>query len=52
MAARTRGQPPDCALPRATTASTRPATASPVTRARCAWLRSRSNAMAAAKGRA
>ena len=38
-------------LPRATTASTCPATASPVTRARCAWLRSHSNTMASAKGR-
>ena len=44
--------PPDCALPRARTAPTRPPTASPVTRARCARLRSRSSAMAAAKGKA
>ena len=38
-------------LARATTASTRRATASPVTRARSAQLRSRSNAVASAEGR-
>ena len=46
-----RGQPRDCASQRAAKASTCPATASPVTRARCAWLRSRYNAVASAEGR-